>query len=61
MECLALATVGDPADLAEKTREFLENEWKRETAVAAVRSYAEMYSVEWAAAQTLAVYKELLD
>ena len=58
-ECLTLATVGDPADLAEKTRELLENEWKRETAVAAIRSYAETYSVEWAAAQTLAVYKEL--
>lgn len=59
-ECLILSRVGDPADVAEKACELLENKWKRETAVAAIRSYAEMYSVEWAAAQTLAVYKELL-
>lgn len=59
--CLALVPPRDPSALAAKIGELLENQWMRETLAQSAASYAETYSVEWAAAQTLAVYKELLD
>jgi glycosyltransferase involved in cell wall biosynthesis len=59
--CLALVPPGDPGALDAKIGELLENQWMREALAQSARSYAETFGVTWAADQTLAVYKELLD
>jgi len=61
LPCLSLFKVADPLDLAEKVRELLEDERKLEAAAAAVRSYAQEWSVALAAAETLAIYEELCE
>lgn len=60
-ECLALVNPDDSGGLAEKVRALLDNEWMRKAAVSAVQSYAREFTVVNAAAETLAVYEELLD
>ncbi len=59
LPCLLLFNVGDPLDLAAKVEELLEDERKREEAIAGVRAYAEDWPVARAAADTLVVYQDL--
>ena len=59
-ECLALVPRKDPDALAAKITELLENQWMREALIQGAKAYAEKCGVEYTAAQTLAVYKELL-
>ncbi len=60
MLCLTLFNPGDPSDLADKTKELLEDEARLAQAVASVQSYAAAWTVARSAAETIAVYEELL-
>ena len=59
--CLSLFKPSDPVDMAEKVVELLSKESWLQAASDAVKSYAEVWSVERAAEETLNVYRELCE
>lgn len=60
LPCLSLFKVADQFDLAEKVCELMEDKRKYDIAVSAVKAYADMWSVDRAAEDTLAIYNQLL-